>query len=460
MKKFKLKLLEQIKTIFMISLFICSVTLATVYITRAQSSILLHSDNFDFSLDNLSMVIGSDIFNNKLNETHYLPGFIGYKIQNNQAKGIISDYNNIKKLYSELSIYLIKLLGSNAECRITDDESVWEERLNGNNYIYIKYNSELPNTLIYAYLNNDIYIENMTTAVNITEILIVLNNFNFNQYSYTMYTRDSRGTTAEFIYNYDEDDTPLQYLDTAFLNFYNNLACNFKFNFSNNIFYNSTILFDSDITVKGINAADFYIDHNVILRYFKYNLDRKNTYQEDNGRTSIYVDEKNTIKINESGVISYDGAGIEINEYLKYSGEYTVIHMLLATEKFIDGFVKSGEAEVNLYKIYTQNDSLIIEYVYNFNGILLYDSEYNPKPIIAYRFVIKDGYFIAVNINAVDIRDMKANRKSLTQSRMIKIYEDMFSEQSVAGDLKLGYIIDTDMEIIIPEWIYIYEEPS
>jgi len=462
-------IIEYIKNCILLMLFVCMLILAASFIMQTQRLTL--SPPSDISRESLLVLKTGNNINVKYNQKLIYPAFIGYKTKNITPRGYTTN-EMIANIYPQLTDYIVEMLGSESECSmITENaDAYWSEALKRDMYVYIKYHTEIPNVMLYAYLTDDFLIDSMKIAsgdmVNIKEMLLLLEFSDAYTYEYEMLVRDSSGNVARFDNIITTENENKFNVDMFNINV-NNVYVNYEFAADTTAEYehitldDSTVMYKSDMALREI-ITDRLIsaDANTeIVKLFNFNPARTDlSYKEDSGKTNVYVDTHGILKINSDGNINYKYTESDANhsnyiyiyDYLSYNknnSEYTIYEMILAVNNFIATF--QSEENIIFGDIYSEGPEIILEYYYCFNNILLVDENY--KPVTAYKITISGNYFKEVNINAVNIRQM--SKKMNLQTEMTLTVYDRALDESVKTDMELVYIIGTAETVCLPEYI-------
>jgi len=454
-------------------LFVCMLILASSFIIQTQRLTLTSPS--DISRDSLLVLKTGRNINVKYNQELLYPSFIGYKAKNITPRGYITN-EMIELIYPQLTEYIVDMLGGDSECTIITEnsEEYWNECLKSDMYIYIKYHTEIPNLMLYAYLTDDYLIDSSKIAsgdmVNIKEVLLLLKFSDAYTYEYDMAVRDSSGNIAVFD-NIIETEVEKKFHVNMFSTNISNVYVNYEFagnmetEYDNITLDEGAIVYLSDMTLREMEIATSFDVSNVnteIIEAFNFNPARNDlSYKEDGGKTNVYVDAHGILKINAGGNINYRYTESDVNhdnyiyiyDYLSYNknnSEYSIYETILAVNNFISEF--HSDDNVIFGRIYAEGPEIILEYYYCFSNILLLDGDY--KPLTAYKFTIYDNYFREININYMNITQL--GRKVNLKTEMALTVYDMTLEESLIIAPELAYIcagdFDTD-NVYSPEYI-------
>ena len=465
-------IIEYIKNCVMALLFACMLILAASFIIQTQR-LTLKSPS-DISRDSLLVLKTGHNINVKYNQKLLYPAFIGYKTKNITPRGYITN-EMIELIYPQLTEFVVDMLGSESECTIIteDAEAYWNECLKSEMYIYIKYHTEIPNVMLYAYLTDDYLIDSSKIAsgdmINIKEVLLLLRFSDAYTYEYDMVVRDENGNTARYdniIETESEKKFNVNMFSTNISNVYVNyeFAANMETEYDNITLDADSIIYLSDMTLREIKIDSTIDVSNIdtaIVEAFNFNPARNDlSYKEDGGKTNVYVDAHGILKINAGGNINYKYTESDTNQdnyiyiydylsYKKNNSEYSIYETILAVNNFIAEF-KSDDGVI-FGRIYAEGSEIILEYYYCINNILLVDGDY--KPFTAYKFTISDDYFKEININYLNITQL-GRKMNLKTETALTVY-DMALDESVTVETELAYIYTAgtaDM-VYLPEYI-------
>jgi|GEM_PF-7131742 hypothetical protein len=463
---------EYVKNCVMLLLFVCMLILAASYIIQTQR--LTMAAPSDISRDSLLVLKTGHNINVKYNQKLLYPAFIGYKTKSTPPKGCNTN-EMIDAIYPELTKYIVDMLGSGSECVMVmeDNGDYWNECLKSEMYVYIKYHTEIPNVMLYAYLTDDYLIDGSKVAsgdmTNIKEILFILEYVDAYTYEYDMVVRNENGSIARYDNIAGTDEANKFSLD-MFGNTAGSVKVYFNYEFAGNtdLSYEnitleaSTIIYTSDMAVREIKtdtSIDVTAIDNGIIEMFNFNPARTDlSYKEDGGKTNVYVDTQGILKINADGNINYrytesdviEENFIYIYDYLSYNknnSDYTIYETILAVNNFIDSF--QTESNVVFGKIYAQDSEVVLEYYYCFNNILLVDENY--EPLTAYKFTVSENYFKEISINYMNITQL--GRKINLKTEMALTVYDMTVEEKLTANVELAYITGEPDTSYLPEYV-------
>lgn len=462
-------IIEHIKNYIMLLLFICMLVLAAFFIMQTQRLTLAPPS--DISLDSLLVLKTGQNVNVKYKQDLLYPEFIGYKSRTQTPRGYLNNAM-ISNIYPQISKYIVNMLGNGSNCTMitTDADEYWNELLKSESYVYVKYHTQIPNAMLYAYLTDDYLIEYTELAsgdmVYIKEMMLVLKFTEDNNYEYEMVIRDTEGNTALFeIFT----DTPQnRYFDESIFNTYINsdyvyfdFAGNIEHDYKNIKLNKSSVIYTSEMMLQEIKIEKSIKPENYdeILEQFNYNPARSDlSYTENEGKTNVYVDINGILRISSDGYINYKYSDndilqdnkIFIYDYLSYNknnSNYSVYEIIIAVNNFIETLDYNNN--VVFGDMYIEDSDIVIDYYYNYTNFLILDGDY--KPIMAYKFVINENYFKEININMMEITPV-GRKKNLPTDIVMTIY-DRATENNIQADIELAYIFNETDTTYIPDYI-------
>ena len=171
---------------------------------------------------------------------------------------------------------------------------------------------------------------------------------------------------------------------------------------------------DGDNTRKLLDTLNF--NHNLVKSYKA--ADNTSISFVDDGR-ELYVDVQNSII-----TFNSQSRGIHLSEYLKYNphnNHYGFGDILMCARRLIstlDRLLTGGQAHPSVVGIYTENDTLTIDFKYFYNGIMITDRQSD----ISISF--KNDYIISMNINAMFCDSGNNTKPVVPQKFMINATEN------------------------------------
>ncbi len=423
-----ISVLEFFKSILLSVLIVSMVVLASVYIASTQS------ERLDFGKD----IVFDRLFDVKDNESgfnsaHILPEIIGIKKNGDGARAMIANSGYLSDMYEMVMPYLTDMFGENGICNKIDGEdgeALWRECISSDDYVYVRYHTQYPASVLYAHCknadDNDVYRLQESAPGYVYELFISESG---------LVTRDKDGNVMKFTVN--GDNAP----ELPDLDRYMTRLKEFSFAIENDAYtsvYYGTPIFNDSITVRKAIVDNPVLSEfgNVtgekfreLMRNFDFNPDKLNSYVDtEDKNASMFVESHGVLKMSTHRLeytASADG-GISVFELLNYqagSSGYDPYDYLRAAERFADALKEisslsfGGDAVLGISYIGYIDGALVVEYSYYFDNLQMKYGEDG----IAFRFEIKDGIFTHIVINPLSVSYSGAGSRSFSQDIVLAL---------------------------------------
>ena len=472
-------------------MFITMVTLVSVYIST--SKFFPSGKDVGIPLNSLLIPKSSDFDGiSEYNSLHVIPEFIGINL--GESRGLLSNFDLMNDVYKSCTEMITYLFGSDYLCekygKLTG-EATWNEALSADNYVYIKYHNPIPSYILVMFLTEGDGEYYNPVIINVSDMFIFLESYASDQYKIRAVIRDSGGAVYSCNFN-SLSENELRLFSASSLRTYSQNREFSEYTFAKQantstkvslitdpsaiIFKNE--IFARDITIEksfdGVIAGKHL---NYIMSLFRFNSDLISAYTETGG-TEVYIESHGTLRAMPDSALVYQSSergGIEISSYLNYTNynnNYNISETILAadiitSELFAyDRLILGYDARPQLFDIYyREGDSLIVEYAYYYDNILVLDE--NSKPVIACKYIFSEGILTKAYICA---RRITGDGGAIKIANLPQIWflehSGLFDIKYGAGgntryDIRLAYITDLSKNGKFgTEWICSLKKPA
>jgi len=504
-----MKHIETIKSIAVTLLFMLMVVLAALYIVSTQR-LTVKSDE-GAPLDSLLVIRDSGTVG--YDSTMVMPASVAF-CENGRMYGCFCDSSVLYDMYAVTSELLTLLLGPmSSASAVQDGDAFWNECAASDNFIYIKYHTQLPAPVIYAGLRGGTLSSAPEyasgDAFNISELFIMPEDTEKSAESaehrdgkvrWYAVVRDENGNTAKYEVgsDYEADGESFDFTIGRISVFGTGNGvreCGFYFesgeDFGNIKLRSTALMTPHDLALPAITVSSGLSGGMTdgLLRFFDFNPDRLNTYTESDG-TTVFVETHGVLRFG-ADELSYHSSGgiggIELASllgYESYSGTYNVYELISAAGELFRR-VKShdvsigGIAAAQLTDVEYSEGRIKITLGLTYGGVLLYGEDY--RPVCALEVTFSEGYLTDAVISLVSVDGYTEMIECFPQSWTLRTLSSRLPElpeitdeggngvpvpDTSLGDVRLGYVIggnyadgsDSDNRNgIAGSWLYLYK---
>lgn len=374
---------EILKSILIVLLFACAIAMTVLYFKKT-SILQFNSKNDNLASNALNINTGtvkSEYFDNQI-----LPEVISVKKPEGDSYAIHNDRGYLLSIYQISEKNLAIIFSDKSLCEKQNDD-IWDEIIKEDSYIYVKFNSELPSSLISMHAVTSTSISSYQYYPNgespyIYEVIFT--DFSLKKGSIFAYSRDLSGNIYSYSLNEDLDENLISRPDD-FDNYIEAKAMT-KASFLGKVdapitLLASTVIFESSIEPPRIqeNIIDKGLSteaaiYTKLLELFTINPDKTGNYFDEETSSTVYIATHGKAAISDK-FISYstenDNGGIDISEFIgERSYSRSVADEILAAEIIADSIKEiapdffGGEAEMLLVDIRKKGNELTLEYSY------------------------------------------------------------------------------------------------
>ena len=374
--------IEMLKSILLVLLFALAVTMTFMYFKR--TSILQFTSND--ALASKALNINTDIVKSEYVDNQILPEIIAVKKPDEDGYAIHNDRGYLLSIYQIAEKNFAVILSDKSLCKKENGE-VWNDVIKEDSYLYVKFHSELPSSLISMHAAKSTSVSSHQYYPNgeapyVYEVIFT--EFSSKKGSVFAYSRDLDGNIYSYSLTKDINENIIASPE-AFDDYIEAKAMT-KASFLGQVdakinILPSTVIFESSIEPPRIqeNIIDKGLSteteiYTKILELFNINPYKTGNYFDEEASSTVYIATHGKVSISDK-FISYstenDNGGVDISEFI---GEKTyslsVADEILAAEIIADSLKETapdffgGEADMLLVDIRKSGSELTLEYSY------------------------------------------------------------------------------------------------
>lgn len=449
------RIVETVKTVVLIILVISMAVLASVYILGTQRERI----NFgkDIVFDRLvALRSGSSEGADAFSHGQITPEIIGIKREGYAPCAMMTGSGYISDMYEGVMPYITEFFGSDAHCAEhseKDGERLWKECMSSESYVYVRYHSEFPFSVLYVHSKNtddaDIYRSQKDVEGYVYELFLCRSGS-----ALFVVTRDMRGRVLEFT----SEKTAL----TELPSFGMYISRCEEFCFANDEYEDSAVFFGTPLFTKNIAVKKLISDNRAnaefeitsekfrdLMRIFNFNPDKLSAYVDSEERGgSMYVESHGVLEVSESsiGYTAASDGGIPISDFLNYTDAagYNLYDALKATEFFAnriralspDSF--GGDASIGISDIGYRDGILEVDFSYYYENILVECAGESA----AMKFEIDGDKFVGITLRPFSVSPSGESVQSFSQKMLIDMYEGKLDVPTEHLNMRMKYVFD------------------
>ncbi|MBR6708332.1 MAG: hypothetical protein IKL84_01480 [Clostridia bacterium] len=413
-----MKLIESIKTILFVGLFISALLMVAIYIIDAPGRSM---DEFgNIPEDVVASLRGTSVDRDLgFSSDQLLPAFLDIRHGGGQEVGLLSGTEMMKDVVELLSPWFADVLGEEAVCELLpaeEGDALWQACMTKVNYFYLSWNFNIPASLLRAHRlpNDDLAMLEMAQGT----LPLIKDIFFLPGASDDLFavSRDSAGRVSTW-----RCDRSMQINLPGILTFSPYLEKNV---FSEYCFaglidpgtdaqlmtlpvFDEIPLMDVvavNTPLGGVNNSTRLKEE--VLGLFSYNLSKLGSYYEADTDTVIYIETHGTLRAS-ADAIRYEATasgGISVTDFVRESDpaaltlrdDLIACETLVAQMRRISPRCMGGNATPMLTSIRAEDDTLILEYAYFYDNIRL------ASALPAIQLTVRGHKLISVSISALE----------------------------------------------------------
>ena len=373
-----------------------------------------------------------------------------------EQRGVSGAVDVMTDVYSSFASVISSTMVSDFSSR--GSEADWNRIANSENFVYIRFHSQLPNIVIatFADISAGKTEKRNQLSAYVYEMFIVPEDNHGGEEIIAV-----RSTLGDvFIYRNSDSDN---YVSTAQLSkILHTYSLQFKkFEFAKNLLYGESST--DPVLVESISTKNIFMTNNVasmtygntvknIMRVFGVNPDKLlNTHTGEDG-TASYTDRSGVFYHYESAFeykATEDG-GVDISEIIGYSDKTGLVEYISAAKTIFDrvGEINTNyigaEADIILTSVVSDGKTVELEFTYVYDNIRVVDIE--P----AFTATFKNGKLMGARVYTLAIRNV--GTRSIPHSEWW-FYDDLGEGNREIINVGLVYKSDFVSENVSAEWV-------
>lgn len=419
---------------FLFSLLLFQCTLFMIQYTRIRNT------KAEASFDMRTLSSTSTEISDSLNSNLLLPLSITVHASP-QCATLLNSSPAIRDVYASLQEVFFHSL-ANEPSDIS--EADWVHAMQSTQFVYIRYASEIPYQLIYAFtpsaIEADMILREAAHSIGVTEILLPAN-------AEDRFSRFFVRTQDRF-FAFSVDDTSSFSVFQNYLLLYNEVFYASEISYADNT-HTTTLTITEQVLAREILVSTSVStllmgnqsDLRSLLKLLNYNPDKLNSHTETDG-THVFVESHGVLRIDEKSLnyIASDGGGIDITSGDTADGATDIYACLRMMTQFLTQLSQmsqqytGGDASLCLDSIYTDQSDLYITLHFRCENLPLMDADGN----ITLTFVFSSGKLIGIHWPMIS-----AGRTLQSQHVMLQSWCQNFLAPDGALDSRLVYQVNS-----------------
>lgn len=386
-----MKIIEHIKTVLFIGLFVSAVTMAGIYIAAQPRGVV----GGELPADVLSALRGgAGSAADRFEQDQLLPDFLGIKREGEQAFGLLSSAAMVRDLDEALAPWGAFALGEGASVETLPAEEAadyWRGCLSADAYFYFSWRFAVPAAVLRAHSlpeDGDAMLE--TAGEGLPRVAEIFFFPDLRDGDVCAVSRDGEGLVTLWRRTPGKDDA-LPDLDDFDIYLGRGVLQAYTFAGEGDddcppelltLPIPDTFLTLSELALEypfaGTGEADRVPE--ALLELFAYNPNKVSGYYEADTDTAVFVETHGTLRASVDSLI-YEAAaqgGLAVADYVRRTNSALNLRDdLVACEALVDQLRQTatvcvgGSAAPQLTAIGTQGDALVLEYAYAYNNVTI-----------------------------------------------------------------------------------------
>lgn len=444
-----MKVIERIKTLLFVGLFISSVVLASIYFAgtpRRESTV-----GSDLPADVLAALRGGDGSSaDQLQDDQLLPEFFGIKRSGASAVGLTAGASMMRDLSELLSPWLGFALGEGAVCTAVDaggDDAYWQTCLDSDAYCYLRYNFAVPAAVLRGHsLGDDTHAMLETAAGTLPRVREIFIFFEPIADDVCAVSRDSDGAVTLWRRTPAEEDA-LPTFDDFSIYLAPGVLKAYTFAGSGNADCPSRLrtlpVLSAPLTLTTLTLEQPYAViedtdqvSESVLTHFDYNLNKAGSYYESDTGTAVFVETHGTLRASADGILyeATDQGGLSVTDFVrKSSSALNLRDDIIACEKLVAALRQEnrdlfgGEAEPQLTGVSAENGTLVLEYAYFYDNIRI------GQAAPAIRLAVREHQIVSASFAVCSYRAADETVRAGGQQWMLRLVDYVQTRADLAG---------------------------
>ena len=462
-----MKIIEHIKTVLFVGLFVSAVTMAGIYIAAQPHAKAVGGDLPADVLSALRGGTGSAAA--QLEQDQLLPEFLGIKPSGEAAVGLISGAAMLRDLDEALAPWGAFALGKGTRVEtLTAEQSdaCWRECIAADAYFYFSWRFAVPAAVLRAHsLPGDSAAMLETAEGELPRVAEIFFFPDLREGDVCAVSRDENGVVTRWHRTPEEDDALPQmadfaiYLDRGVLQPY-------TFAGGREVDCPSALLtlpipaealvlpvLEHTHPFAGTDETDRVTE--AMLNLFAYNPNKASSYYEADTDPVVFVETHGTLRAAEDSLI-YEAAeqgGIAVAELvgrpenaLNLRDDLIACEVLVDQLRFAEPDCVGGDAVPQLTSIGTRGDALVLEYIYACNNVTIAQS--GP----AIRLTVREHRIVEVTLSVCCYRISETSVRLGGQQWMLNLAAYLQQKDGRQGRIVLQYAVESDPAHLRADW--------
>ncbi len=466
-----MKVIEHIKTVLFIGLFVSAVTMAGIYIAAQPRTAAAGGDLPADVLSALRGGTGSAAA--RLEQEQLLPEFLGIKPAGKQAVGLLNGAAMLRDLTEALAPWCGFALGEGTAAEplsSSASDRCWRECMAADAYFYFNWRFAVPAAVLRAHSlpeDSSAMLEMAEgTLPRIAEIFFFPNLLDGDVCAVS---RDAEGVVTRWHRVPTAEDALPGFADFA-IYLERGVLKAYTFAGAQDSDCPSTLLTlpvpDEPLSLPMLAHTHPFAgtgeDDRVsaaLLGLFSYNPNKASSYYEGDTDTVVFVETHGTLRASLDSLV-YEAAeqgGLAVADLVRKSDSTLNLRDdIMACEGLVDQLRQTdadcigGDAVPQLTVIGTQGDTLVLEYTYAYNNVTVAQS------VPALRLTVRGHRIIEVSVAVCCYRAGETVVRIGSQQWMLNLADHLYSRDGTACRIDLHYAIDTDPARLRADWTLDY----
>lgn len=444
-----MNVIERIKTLLFVGLFVSSVVLATVYFAGAPRR--ESTAGSDLPSNVLAAIRGGDGSPaDQLQGDQLLPAFFGIKRSGQGAVGLTAGASMMRDLSELLAPWVGFALGEGAVCTPVaagEDDAYWQTCLDSDAYFYLRYRFAIPAAVLRAHsLADDAHAMLNTAEGTLPRVCEIFFFPDPIEEGVCAVSRDSNGAVSLWLRSLEQDDS-LPSFDDFSIYLVPGVLKSYSFAGSGNpdclsrlltLPVLSTPLTLAELTLSqpftAIDGTDLVPES--LLTRFDYNLNKAGSYYESDTGAAVFVETHGTLRASADGILyeATDQGGLSVSDFVrKSSSALNLRDDIIACEKLVSALRQEnrdlfgGDAEPQLAAVVAEDGALVLEYAYFYDNIRI------SRPAPAIRLIVREHKIISASLAVCSYRAEDETARAGGQQWMLRLVDYVRTRPDLAG---------------------------
>lgn len=465
-----MKLIEHIKTVLFIGLFVSAVTMAAIYIAgqpRAEAVSGLPADVLS------ALRGGTGTAAARLEQDHLLPDFLGIKQEGEQAVGLLSSAAMLRDLDEALAPWGAFALGEGARAETLpadEADAYWRGCLTSDAYFYFSWRFAVPAAVLRAHsLPEDAAAMLETADGTLPRVAEIFFFPGLRDGDVCAVSRDGDGQVTLWHRTPGEEDILPGladfkiYLERGVLQAYT-FAGEGRDDCPSGLLTLPVPAIPLTLPELALEQPFAGTGENdrvseILLTLFSYNPNKASSYFEADTDTVVFVETHGTLRASADSLV-YEAAeqgGLAVADLVrKSSSALNLRDDIIACEALVNQLRQAdtacigGDAAPQLIAVGTEGDVLVLEYAYAYNNVTI------VQAAPALRLTVRAHRIVGVTLSVSCYRAAETNSRAGSQQWMLNLADYLRRRDDTACRISLRYATDADPARLRADWTLDY----